>query len=450
MAEMYDLVIVGSGTAASVAAFQAAGAGWRVAVIDNRPLGGTCALRGCDPKKMMVSAEEALEAARRLCGKGVLGGLRIDWAQLIAFKRSFTDPIPEKRRKSFAERGIDTFEGLARFVAPDRMAVDGRELAFRHALIAAGAKPEPLGIVGEELVVTSDDFLELEQLPARILFVGGGYIAAEFSQLAARAGSMVTVVQRGASLLEHFDPEVVGWLMPRFQELGIRLQLSAELIGVERAPSGLRVGVRAASGNIDHHESDLVVHAAGRVPDLDALDLQAGNVAAARGRLRLRPNLQSASNPLVYAAGDAAALGPPLTPVSSHDAKVAAANMLDGGERQPDYRGVPSVVFTVPPIASVGLREDQARAQRRKYRLNSALTPDWFSARRLGETIYGHKVLVESETGAILGAHLVGPHVDEVINIFAMAVRHRLKADDLEGTMFAYPTGASDISSMLP
>lgn len=136
------------------------------------------------------------------------------------------------------------------------------------------------------------------------------------------------------------------------------------------------------------------------------------------------------------------AVGPPLTPVSSQDAKVVAANLLEGPSHRPDYRAVPSVAFTVPPIASVGLSEQEAHRQGLEFRVNAASTPHWFTARRLAERIYGHKVLVEAATDRILGAHLVGPHADEVINLFGLAIRHGLTAGDLRATMFAYPTGA--------
>jgi glutathione reductase (NADPH) len=149
------------------------------------------------------------------------------------------------------------------------------------------------------------------------------------------------------------------------------------------------------------------------------------------------------------AAGDSAAKGPPLTPVSSHDAKVVATNILEGNRHRPNYRGVPSVAFTLPPIAAVGLSEAAARKQARKLRVNSAKASDWYTARRVGESVYGYKTLVEEDSGRLLGAHLVGPHADEVINLFGLAIRHDLTIDDLKSTVFGYPTGASDISYML-
>ena len=196
-------------------------------------------------------------------------------------------------------------------------------------------------------------------------------------------------------------------------------------------------------------EADLVVHAAGREPALGRLDLNAGDVATKNGRLVLNEYLQSVSNPRVYAAGDAAQVGPPLTPVADHDGGVVAANMIEGNRYRPSYAGVPSVAFTIPPIAAVGLREAEARARGLRFRVSMAKVSDWFTARRQGEPTYGYKVLVDDASDWLLGAHLVGPGVDEVINVFALAIRHGITATDLRSTPFAYPTGASDIGSML-
>ena len=185
----YDLVVIGSGTAAQVVSFRARAAGWSVAVIDHLPFGGTCALRGCDPKKMLISGAEVIDMARRMRGRGVTGELGISWPELIAFKRTFTDPVPANHERRYAERRIDAFQGKARFTGRDTIEVGGQTVQARHVVIATGAHPVPLIFRGAEHVITSDRFLELEQLPARIVMVGGGYIAAEFSHIAARAGT---------------------------------------------------------------------------------------------------------------------------------------------------------------------------------------------------------------------------------------------------------------------
>ncbi|MHB1539830.1 MAG: FAD-dependent oxidoreductase, partial [Steroidobacteraceae bacterium] len=255
-------------------------------------------------------------------------------------------------------------------------------------------------------------------------------------------------LQRGERMLDGFDSDLVGWLMEKFREIGVDVRLQTTVNAIEKRGSGFIV--RASSGGAEAtFDADLVVHSAGRAPALEALDLEAGGIAAQKGRLELNEYLQSTSNPAVYAAGDAAQKGPPLTPVSSHDAKVVAINLLEGNRQRPDYRGVPSVAFTIPPIAAVGLSEHEARAQGLKFRTKSQKASDWFTARQAAEKIYGFKVLVEENTGRILGAHLLGPHADEVINLFALAMRHGMTAEAVATTMFAYPTGASDIGYML-
>jgi glutathione reductase (NADPH) len=449
MRKHYDLVAIGTGTAASVAASRCRSAGWSVAVIDHLPVGGTCQLRGCDPKKVLVGAADAIDHSRRMRGKGIGSGEpAIAWSELIKFKRSFTEPVPAMKETAFAKNGIDAYHGRAKFCGRSSIEVDGEVLDGRFILIAVGAVPMHLGVPGEEHLVTSTDFLELDRLPRRIVLLGGGFIAAEFAHIASRAGAQVTVLEQVDRMLTPFDPDLVGWLMDKFREIGIDVRLKTRVTAIER--NGDDFSVRAsANGNKEVFRADLVVHAAGRVPDLEPLALAAANVDSDKGRLKLNEFLQSTSNPAIYAAGDAAISGPPLTPVASHDAKVAAANMLKGNHLKPNYLGVPSVAFTVPPIASVGLSEKQAREQGLKFRVHKQHASDWYTARSVAEAVYGFKVIVEDGTGLILGAHLVGPHADEVINIFALAMRKGLTAEDLKTTIFAYPTGASDIGYML-
>ena len=448
MAQQFDLIVIGTGTAARVAAMRCRAAGWTVAVIDCKPFGGTCALRGCDPKKMLVAGASVIDHARRMHGKGVAGASNIDWPELIAFKRRFTDPVPSKQEAGFRAQGVATFHGQARFTGRNSVDVSGEMLDARHILIATGATPVTLGIPGEEHLITNEEFLALEILPERIVMVGGGYIAAEFSHIAARARALVTVLQRGKRMLTHFDPDLVGWLMEKFQAAGIDVRTGTIVEGIEKTGAGYRVKA-SSNGKSMAFEADLVVHAAGRVPSLDSLDLDRAGVAVKDGRVQLNDYLQSVSNPAIYAAGDAASSGPPLTPISSHDAKVVAGNLLEGNRYKPDYRGVPSVAFTIPPIVAVGLSEVNARKQGFKFRMQVQKAPDWFTARQAAEPVYGFKVLVEEGTDRLLGAHLVGPHVDEIINLFALAIRQGLTTTALKQTIFAYPTGASDIGDML-
>lgn len=448
MTRTYDLVVLGTGTAANGVATRVRAANRSVAVIDFRPFGGTCALRGCDPKKMLVGGAAAFDHARRMHGKGIAGDIRIDWPELMTFKRGFTDPVPAANEHRYAAKGIDAFHGRARFTGRNTLAIDGETLQAAQVLIAAGAEPVRLGIEGEEHLVSNEEFLSLPEIPRRIVLVGGGYIAAEFSHIAARAGATVTILQRGERMLKNFEPELVGWSMKAFDALGIDVRTATTVRSIEKL--GRSYCVHAASGGQSVSvDADLVVHAGGRAPALDSLDLRAAGIESERGRLKLNAFLQSVSNPAVYAAGDAAQAGPPLTPVAGHDAEVVAANLLEGNHRKPDYTAVPSVVFTIPPLASVGFSEAQARRQGLHFRMKCEQVADWFTARQAAEATYGFKVLVEEPTGRILGAHLVGPHADEVINIFALAIRHALTAEDLKATMFSYPSATSDVGYML-
>ena len=283
MEKRFDLVVVGTGVA-SGAASKCREAGWTVAVIDCRPFGGTCALRGCRPKKLLVSAGEAVNAPRDMAGKGVRApNLSIDWPELMRFKRSETDPAPQTFAEGYARQGIEARRGQARFVGPTAIALGDDQLIGRHVLIAAGAKPAPLPFPGAEHLTASDGFLELESLPRRIVFVGGGYISFEFAHIAARAGAQVTIVHRGARPLEGFDPNLVDLLVKRTRGLGIGVELATEVRGIDRLDRGGVVVHSRADGSDRRFEADIAVHGAGRIPDLDDLDLGRAGVARERG-----------------------------------------------------------------------------------------------------------------------------------------------------------------------
>jgi glutathione reductase (NADPH) len=448
MERRFDLVVVGTGVTSGVAS-RCRDAGWTVAVVDYRPFGGTCALRGCIPKKILVSAAEAVNAARDLADHGVqANSAALAWNELIRFKRSMIDGTPQRTEETWAKQGIAQFHGHTRFVGPTTLAVGDDRLVARHVVIAAGAMPAPLGFAGEANLTTSEQFLNLDRLPRRVVFIGGGYISFEFAHVAARAGAEVTILHRGARPLEGFDADLVGLLVKRTRELGIRVELNAAVREVERTDDGLVV--RAVQAGQDRRfETDLAVHGAGRIPELDALDLAAAGVARDKRGVTVNPYLQSVSNPAVYAGGDAAASGPPLTPKADHDVAVLTDNLLKGNTRTTNYQGIASAVFTVPPLASVGLSEEAARAAGRPLRVNFQDTSTWFNTRRVGETASAFKVLIDERDDRVLGAHLLGPHADEVINLFAVAVRLGLRAGDIKQTPFAYPTYSSDVRSML-
>ena len=245
MAKQFDVAAIGTGAGASAVASRCRATGWRVAIVDSRPFGGTCALRGCDPKKVLVGAAEVIGWAQQMKGNGIqFDQLSIDWRELMRFKRSFTEPVPKNREAMFAKAGIVAFHGRARFVGPNAVQVGSEVLEARFVVIAAGQKPADLKIPGQELLTTSEQFLELDKLPSRILFIGGVYIAFEFAHVAARVGSEVTIVHRGPRPLELFDPDLVEQLVAKTRELGINVQLGTQAEGDrERLPLLDRSGI---------------------------------------------------------------------------------------------------------------------------------------------------------------------------------------------------------------
>ena len=443
----YDIIVIGVGMAGLNIAKRTASAGKKVAVIDSRPYGGTCALRGCDPKKVLVGTAELVDWQRRMTGHGVTGDVRIDWAELMAFKRTFTEPVPENLEKSLSKVDVATYHGGARFIGSNRLSVGDTTLSADHIVIAAGAKPQDLPIPGAAHLITSSDFLELDTLPQRLVFVGGGYISFEFAHIAARAGADVTLLHRGERPLEGFDADLVARLVTASRDLGINIQVETEVKGVKQVEDGFTVKTLAG----ESFAADLVVHGAGRVPEIDGLDLDAGDIAHDLKRgVAVNEHLQSVSNPAVYAAGDSADTdGWPLTPVAVHEGLVAASNILKGNHKTPDYTGTPSVAFTIPALARVGLTEAEAEAQGYTFTVKQGDMSNWYTARRTNEPHAAYKVLTEEETGKLLGAHLLSNHAAETINLFALAMRQGLTARELKTGIFVHPAASSDVSYML-
>ncbi|MAT16486.1 MAG: pyridine nucleotide-disulfide oxidoreductase [Planctomyces sp.] len=450
MSEAFDLVVLGSGPAASRVATRCARADWSVAVVDPNPVGGTCALHGCNPKKVLVRAAELVDRARMMAGKGTqLGDARIDWPDLIRFKRQFTEPVTESKRESFTELGIQIFQARPRFQDRTTLALDGQTVTAKQILIATGAAPVELPFDGGELAITSDDFMQLGDLPERVVFVGGGYISFEFAHVAARAGAEVTVIEAQEPLAP-FDRDLVRHLIDRSREIGIDIKLQTEVKSIKRGDDGTFVVAMSNEEGTQQVVTDLVVNAAGRVPNVNGLDLEQGNVRFDKRGIEVNEYFQSVSNPAVYAAGDVVASDlPELTPVANYQGRAVARNLLEGNVERNSNPVIPSAVFTVPALASVGMTESAARKANLSYELNAGDWAKFNSMKKVGETHARYKVLVDQESDKILGAHLLGPESPEVINVFALAMQHRIPASTLKRTPFVFPTFTSDISSML-
>lgn len=447
----YDLFVIGTGLAGTDVALACAEAGWNVAIADDRPFGGTCPLRGCDPKKVLVHAAHVLDQARRLEGHGLaFHDLRIDWGDLMAFKRTFTDDVPAGTEEKYREAGIDAFHGAARFTGERTLEVEGQTFEAERVLVATGATPAPLGIDGEEHLTFSDDFLALDALPDRLVFVGGGYISMEFAHLAARCGADVTILETGSRPLKNFEEDVVATLVDATEALGVAVKTGRTVQAVEEGAGGLTVVAETEDGQRERYPAEAAVHGAGRIPHLDGLNLDAAGVERSDdGALKLDAHLRSTSNPAVYAGGDAAQQGKPLTPVAHIDGRAVEKELLGDGET-PVYDATPTTVFTTPRLASVGLTERAAREQGLRVEVSAGDASGWYTARHRRLAHAAYKVLLEEGSGRIVGAHLAYPHAADVINVFALAQRFGLTADQLKANTYTYPSAASDAQAMLP
>lgn len=449
MSQQFDLIVIGTGPAGSTIAKKCSEQGWSVATIESTAYGGTCPNSGCIPKKIFSSQTELIDQIRLMQGSGIRSDSQINWQELIAFNQSFTEPTPATKEKDLQKNEVITFHGQASFVDQNCVQVNEHLLQGRKIVIATGAKPISLPIKGMEHLVHSDGFFELENLPPRIIFIGGGYISLEFAHIAARAGSDVQIIEGEDHVLSQFDSQLVDLLVQKSQEIGIKIALNTKVKAIEKTDKSYHV-IGDSNGDHISWESDLVIHGAGRAPNVEQLNLEKGNVANEKGGISVNQYLQSVSNPNVYAAGDVADTeGPPLTPVAGIEAKAVSENLMNGNQQKLSYNAIPSVVFTSPKIAMVGMTEEEAKQSDDHVNIKYSDISKWFTYQHTNQTYAGAKIMTNKRTGQILGAHILSNEADALINFFALAIELKLSIRDLKKITYAFPTAIADIPSML-
>jgi glutathione reductase (NADPH) len=446
----YDLVVIGTGDAGKIVAVAAAEAGWKVAIIEKNRVGGTCALWGCVPKKVLITGAELADVNRRMHAAGLTeGSTGMSWSGLMRFKQRLTGDYAEDDEKQLQELGIHMYRTEARFVDRSAIQAGGARLDSRYVHIAAGARPLQLNIEGEEHITSSARFLYLEKLPRRILFIGGGYISFEFAHLAVRYGSEAVIIHKSSNVLKKFDPDLAARLLEASEEAGIRVVRNVTPRTIIKHNNEFTVIADNEMGTKEY-SADMVVHGAGRVPDIDDLNLETAGIQRSPDGIMVNAHMQSISNDRVYAAGDAVAGGIPLTPVAMREGEIVADNLVRGMNRKrPDYRYVPSVVFSLPKLASAGMHESDALRQGRNVDIRSKDTSSWLHNERVQEKYAGSKILIEKETGKILGAHILDGHADDLINIFALAMQHGITVRQIKEVLYAYPSASSSIQYMV-
>ena len=449
MSEAYDVVIVGGGNAAFGVTVPTRKAGLKVVMIEDRDLGGTCPNRGCTPKKALVAAAHALHEIGQAHVHCIsVGKPTLDWAALIDREKEMIAGIPDSLAETLQERGVELIRDQAKFVGPNTVEVGGREIEAKHIVIATGSKHRPLPIPGAELMITSDEVLSEPELPESVLFVGGGVIALEFGHVYARAGAKVTVLEVLPQLLPALDADAVEQVRKESRRIGIVVHTGVKVKRVERASKRLRT-VFEVDGKELSIESDRVVNGAGRIANVDQLDLEAGNIAHEGFRVSVDETMRSTSNPSVHLCGDVLSGPPQLSPIATYEGRLVGANIVEGPKHRPDYANLPSCVYTIPSLATVGLSEAKAKDKGLKTRTQVNDMEYWFSTRTFAETVAWSKIIINEASDAIVGAHFVGHSGEELINIFGLAMKHGIKASQIRDFIFAYPTFSADIKHML-
>ncbi|MBC2186764.1 NAD(P)/FAD-dependent oxidoreductase [Listeria sp. FSL L7-0253] len=440
----YDLVVIGSGASGTTVAFEAQAAGLKVAIIEERSWGGTCVLRGCDPKKVLVGAAEARKLSTRLRGKGIKQAATISWTDLMAFKETFVEDVPESRLESFREAGIETFFGPASFQDANTIQVADDLLQAAKIVIATGVTPSTLQVEGQSFIQNSDDFLSLQALPDSIVFIGGGYISFEFASIAQAAGSEVHIIHHNSEPLKKFDPDFVAALVANMKEEGIHFHFDTDITKITKKGEKLQIqGKDGFSLN-----TDFIIGATGRKPNIDHLSLEKANIDYTKKGIVVNEKLQTTNHSHIYACGDVAATkGAPLTPVVSMEAAFVAKIIL-GDDEKINYPAIPSVVFTSPKLSSIGISAEEAKANPDKYQIKNHDTTNWYTYKRTNEQIALAKIIEDRKTGQIKGAHFLSEEADYMINYIALLIKANLTLADLQSVIFAYPSPASDLTAL--
>ncbi|MDP3690978.1 NAD(P)/FAD-dependent oxidoreductase [Bradyrhizobium sp.] len=447
--EKYDVVILGGGNAGIGVTGPVRRAGMSVAMIEQDLLGGTCPNRGCTPKKVLVAAGHALhEIERAFVHHIAVSKPRLDWAALIDREKHMIKDIPAGLARSMTKRNVEVIGGSAVFAGPNLIRVGDRELEARHIVIATGSKPRQLPIPGAEHMTTSDDMLSERRLPASVIFVGGGVISLEFGHVYARTGAVVVVLEALPQLLPAMDADAVARLKAESERIGIRVRTGVDVQRIEPANGRLRVAF-THDGNEHALEAERIVNGAGRIANVDTLDLATGNVEHHNGRIAVDRHLRSISNPAVHVCGDAVPNSPQLSPIATHEGDIVGRNIVEGPKHSPGYSCMATSVYTEPPLAAVGLTEAAARQKGLAIDVHINDMRDWFSARTYAETVAWSKIIVDRTDDRILGAHFVGHAGQELINLFGLALRFGITAGQLRENVYAYPTFSSDIRHML-
>ena len=446
MNKHFDLIAIGGGSGGLAVAEKAAQHGRRVAIVESHRLGGTCVNAGCVPKKVMWYAASLAQGARDARDFGVLADLQgIDWETLVDGREGFIAGILDYWNGYVAGEGITHLHGRARFVDAHTVDVDGERYTADHIVIATGGRPIVPPVPGAELGITSDGFFQLAEQPRRVCVVGGGYIGVELAGVLRALGSEVTVVALEDRVLETFDPIVSETVAHNMSDDGIELHLPFAVASLEGQSDG--IAVYAQDGN-KLTGFDAVLWAVGRRPNTDQLNLEAAGVDVLPNGTIPTDAFQNTTATGVYAIGDVTGRAP-LTPVAIAAGRRLADRLFDDQPgRRLDYENVPTVVFAHPPAGTVGLTEAEARASGAKVTVyQTSFRPMRYALNRKGPRT-AMKLVCIGEHERVVGIHMVGDGVDEMLQGFAVAVKLGATKADFDNTVAIHPVSAEELVTL--
>ncbi|MFD1484931.1 dihydrolipoyl dehydrogenase family protein [Lacticaseibacillus baoqingensis] len=439
--EDYDVIVIGGGPA-GLAAANTLAAAKRVLMFENDLWGGTCPNRGCDPKKMLYHAAEVRDAAIRMGSSGLVGAPDINWPKLMAFKRHYTQNVPGGTETGLRAAGITTRHGQPELVDNHTVRFEGATYKAADIIIATGRKPAELRLPGSELLKTSADFLDLDQLPQTIIFIGAGYVSMELANIAATAGATVHVINRSQRALRAWDETSVAILKAAMVTKHIHFHEDVTLEAIEPACGK---NIRLLGRNGFNLEAPLVINATGRVP-VAGLPLRQLGIAASAAGIKVDGHMQT-SIPHIYAVGDVVAKDQPkLTPVASFEGRYVGQHLL-GATDPIVYPAQPEIVFGATELAKVGVDLMTAEQEPNRYMIRDQDVTHWYTYNRIKENAARVVTITDKTTQHLAGAVVVSSHAEELINQFTLLIDRPLAT--VNELIYGYPTMASDLPYFL-
>lgn len=444
----YNVFVIGSGIAGQTAAKICNENKLSVAIADNREYGGTCANRGCDPKRLLLQFSQLVYKSQNLKKHGVQKLPKLDWKKIQKFRKSLADPIPPNTEEQLKALDISLYHQSPKFISNTEIEVEGKRVSADYVVIATGNIPRKLDIDGEEYLKVSEDVLALKKIPKSITFIGSGYIAMEFACMLATLGSKVTILERDSTALSGFDQYLVKKLVAKLEKLGVEFAFNVDVISVKKLKKNLKVAYQH-EGKEKSRKSKKVINAIGRVPSIEDLNIENAGIDADDKGIVVNEYMQSKSQSNVYACGDVSNKSPALTPLSGLQGYIVGNNIVKENSKKLDVPCIPSTVFTTPNLSSVGYGEEEAKERYKNVKVYQGTAEAWYNAKKENEDTYAYTILVNERTDEIVGAHILSPEANEAINVFATAIYNKMTVKDFKRMIFTYPSYSIDLKKMM-